>query len=41
MTILIRDFNAKIGMNNNGYEKVIGIQGVGEMNETEERFVNT
>ena len=31
------DFNAKIGMDNNGYE-VMGIQGVGEMNENEQHY---
>jgi len=38
--ILIGDFNAKIGMDNNGYEEVMGTQGVGEMNKNGERFVH-
>jgi len=35
------DFNAKIGTDNNGYEEVMGTQGVGEMNENGERFADT
>jgi len=34
--ILIGDFNAKIGTDNNGYEEVMGTHGVGEMNENGE-----
>lgn len=34
------DFNAKIGSNNQGYEEVMGKQGLGEMNENGERFAN-
>ena len=34
--ILMGDFNAKIGTDNNGYEEVMGTQGVGEMNENGE-----
>ena len=30
------DFNAKIGSNNRGYEEVMGIHGIGEMNENGE-----
>ena len=33
MTNLMGDFNAKIGMDNNGYEEVMRIHDVGEMNE--------
>ena len=33
MTILMGDFNAKIGSDNNGYEEVMGRQGLGKMNE--------
>ena len=35
--ILMGDFNAKIGTDNNGYEEAMGSQGVGEMNENRER----
>ena len=41
MIILSWDFNAKIGTDNNGYEEVMGTQGVGEMNENGERFADT
>ena len=41
VTILMGDFNAKIGMDNNGYEEVMGTQGVGEMNKNGERFADT
>ena len=34
-------FNAKIGTDNNGYEEIMGTQGVGEMNKNRERFVDT
>ena len=40
MTILMGDFNAKIGMDNNGYEEVTH-DVVEEMNESEERFADT
>jgi len=36
--ILMGDFNAKIGTENNGYKEVMG---VGEMNENGERFADT
>ena len=39
--ILMGDFNAKIGTDNNGYEEIMGTQGVGYMNENEERFADT
>ena len=41
MIILMGDFNAKIDMDNNGYEEVTGTHGVEEMNENEERFADT
>ena len=41
VAILIGGFNAKIGMDNNGFEKVMGIHGGGEMNENGERFPDT
>ena len=34
------DFNAKIGANNTGYNKVMGTQGLGYMNENGERFAD-
>ena len=40
MTILMGDFNAKIGSNNTGYEEVMGKQGLGEMNENGEKFAD-
>ena len=38
--ILMGDFNAKIGSNNQGFEAVMGHHGLGEMNENGERFAN-
>lgn len=38
--VTMGDFNAKIGSNNQGYEEIIGKQGLGEMNENGERFAN-
>ena len=32
------DFNAKIGMDNTGYEDIMGTHGLGQMNENGERF---
>ena len=40
VTILMRDFNAKIGSNNRGYEEVMGTHGIGEMNENGEMFAD-
>ena len=37
MTILIGDFNAKIGMDKNGCEEVMENHGDGKMNENGER----
>ena len=34
------DFNAKIGSDNQGYENVMGVHGLGVMNDNGERFVN-
>lgn len=39
-TILMGDFNAKIGDDNTRYEDVMGTQGMGEINENGEKFVN-
>ena len=41
VTILMGDFNATIGMDNNGYEEVMGTHRVREMNENGERFAGT
>ena len=40
VTVLMGDFNAKIGSNNRGYEEVIGTQGIGEMNENSEMYAD-
>ena len=40
ITILMGDFNAKIGSNNRGYEEVMGTHGIGEMNENGEMFAD-
>nr|KAG5697993.1 hypothetical protein BaRGS_005811 [Batillaria attramentaria] len=40
MTILMGDFNAKIGSNNTGYEDTMGTHGLGQMNEDGERFAD-
>lgn len=38
--VTMGDFNTKIGSNNQGYEEIMGKQGLGEMNENRERFAN-
>ncbi|XP_058630445.1 craniofacial development protein 2-like [Onychostoma macrolepis] len=38
IVILMGDFNAKVGPNNTGYEHVMGIHGLGVMNDNGERF---
>ena len=40
ITILMGDFNAKIGMDNTGYEEIMGTHGLGQMNENGERFAD-
>ena len=40
ITILMEDFNAKIGMDNTGYEDIMGTHGLGQMNENGERFAD-
>ena len=40
MTILMGDLNAKIGSDNSGYEKVMGRQGLGKMNENGEMLAD-
>ncbi|KAK4467952.1 hypothetical protein MN116_000217, partial [Schistosoma mekongi] len=39
-TILMGDFNAKVGVDNTGYEDIMGQHGLGERNDNGERFVN-
>ncbi|VDP47494.1 unnamed protein product [Schistosoma margrebowiei] len=38
--ILMSDLNAKVGMDNTGYEDIMGRHGLGERNENGERFSN-
>ncbi|VDP48645.1 unnamed protein product [Schistosoma margrebowiei] len=40
LTILMRNFNAKVGTDNTGYEDIMGRHGLGERNENGERFAN-
>ena len=40
ITILMGDFNAKIGMDNTGFEDIMGTHGLGQMNENGERFAD-
>ncbi|VDP88435.1 unnamed protein product [Schistosoma mattheei] len=40
LTILVRDLNAKVGIDNTGYEDIMGRHGLGERNENGERFAN-
>ena len=40
MNVIMGDFNAKIGSDNQGYENVMGVHGLGVMNDNGERFVN-
>ena len=40
ITILMGDFNAKIGMDNKSYEDIMGTHGLGQMNENGERFAD-
>ncbi|CAH8515410.1 unnamed protein product [Schistosoma haematobium] len=40
LTILMGDFNAKVGTDNTGYEDIMGRHGLGEKNENGERFAN-
>ncbi|KAJ8353557.1 hypothetical protein SKAU_G00211240 [Synaphobranchus kaupii] len=41
ISILMGDFNAKIGRDNTGYEEVMGKQGLGEISKNGEIFVDT
>jgi len=40
MTILMGDFNAKIGGDNTGYEDIMGTHELGQINENGERFAD-
>ena len=40
MLLVIGDFNAKVGADNAGYERVMGREGTGVMNDNGERLVN-
>ncbi|VDP69601.1 unnamed protein product [Schistosoma mattheei] len=40
LTILMGDLNAKVGMDNTGYEDIMGRHGLGERNENGDRFAN-
>ncbi|VDP02986.1 unnamed protein product [Schistosoma margrebowiei] len=40
ITILMRDLNAKVGIDNAGYEDIMGRHGLGQRNENGERFTN-
>ena len=40
ITILVEDFNAKIGMDNTGYQDIMGTHRLGQMNENGERFAD-
>ncbi|VDP71496.1 unnamed protein product [Schistosoma curassoni] len=40
LTILVEDLNAKVGIDNTGYEDIMGRHGLGERNENGERFSN-
>ncbi|VDP26957.1 unnamed protein product [Schistosoma margrebowiei] len=40
LSILMGDLNAKVGIDNTGYEDIMGRHGLGERNENGERFAN-
>ena len=40
ITIMMGDFNAKIGNDNTGYEEVMGKHGIGQMSENGEKFLD-
>jgi len=40
VTIVMGDFNAKIGSDNSGHEEIMGQQGLGEMNDNDGRFAD-
>ncbi|VDP74787.1 unnamed protein product [Schistosoma mattheei] len=41
LTILMGDLNAKLGMDNTGYEDIMERHGLGERSENRERFANS
>ena len=41
VNVIMGDFNAKIGSDNQGYENKMGVHGLGVMNDNGERVVNT
>ena len=41
LVILMGNLNAKVGMDNTGYEDIMGRHGLGERNESGERFLNS
>ena len=41
INVLLGDFNAKIGTDNTGYERVMGTHGLGEMNENGGMLLDT
>ena len=40
INMMIGDFNAKIGDDNTGYKEVMGLEGLGEVNDNGERFAD-
>ena len=40
MTVLMGDVNAEIGSDNTGYKEVMGVHGLGQMNDNGERFAD-
>ena len=40
INLIMGDFNAKIGSDNQGYENVMGVHGLGVMNDNREQFAN-
>ncbi|VDP65655.1 unnamed protein product, partial [Schistosoma mattheei] len=40
LTILMVDLNSKVGIDNTGYEDIVGRHGLGERNKNGERFAN-
>ena len=40
INLIMGDFNANIGSDNQGYENVMGVNGLGVMNDSGVRFVN-
>ena len=40
LIVVMGDLNAKIGGDNEGYETVMGKEGLGEMNDNGERFAD-